>query len=185
MFVERVALSVVPGHARIAQATVDHVVSRLVRDPEGLPRALRTGFLEMEQRQPCLAAYVAHELSELQLPEIQAEAYFLSVLVFRAFEDAFGARLGRVELSDVNRTLARLVTDSELRAQHVRGATYSEDAIAVGQPALLCCMRGHIDRAVDRRPELAWESLDQFYESVLVMVLVLTQAVTPDVAARD
>jgi len=184
MFVERVALDVVPPDARIAQATVDAVLARLARDHEGMPRALRAGFLEMEQRQPCLAAYVAHELSELQLPEVQAEAYFLSVLVFRAFEDAFGARLARVELPDINRALTRLIADSELRAEHVRGATYSEDAIAVGQPALLCCMRAHIDRAVDHRPALAWESLDRFYESLLVMVLVLTQAVASNVLAR-
>ena len=185
MFVERVALDAVPGSARVEQATVDAVLARLVRDPEGL----RAGFLDMEQRQPCLAAYVAHELSELQLPEVQAEAFFLAVLVFRAFEEAFGAGLARVELPDVNRALTRLIADSELRAEHVRGATYSEDAIAVGQPALLCCLRAHIDRAVNRRPELAWESLDGFYESVLVMVLVLTHAVASNAVmharARD
>lgn len=173
MFVERVALDVVPGHARVAQATVDAVMSRIARDPE----ELREGFLQMEQRQPCLAAYVAHELSELQLSQVQTEALFLSVLVFRVFEEAFGARLARVELSDVNGALARLIADSELRAEHTRGASYSEDAIAVGQPALLCCMRAHVDHAVQREPELAWETLDRFYESVLVMVLVLTQAV--------
>ena len=173
MFVERVALDVVPGHARVAQASVDAVFSRIARDPE----ELREGFLEMEQRQPCLAAYVAHELSELHLPQVQTTALFLSVLVFRVFEDAFGARLGRVELPEVNGALARLIADSELRAEHARGASYSEDAIAVGQPALLCCMREHIDRAVKRDPDLAWETLDRFYESVLVMVLVLTQAV--------
>ena len=177
MFVERVALDAVPGYARITQAAVDSALSRIAHAGEGHERTLRAGFRDMEQRQPALAAYVAHELSELQLPEIQAEAYFLSVLVFRVFDEAFGARLSRVQLTDINRTLARLVADSELRAEHVGGATYSEDAIAVGQPALLCCLRAQIDRAVNGTPELAWESLDGFYESLLVMILVLTQAV--------
>ena len=181
MFVERVALDVVPGYARVAQAAVDAALSGILRAPEGQERALRTAYLEMEQRQPCLAAFVAHELSELQLPEIQAAAYFLAVLVYRAFAEAFGARLSRIALPDVNRALARLVADSELRAEHVRGKTYSEDAIALGQPALLCSVRAQIDRAMQGQPDLAWDSLDPFYESVLVMILVLTQAVArPD-----
>lgn len=176
MFVERVALDAVPGDARVAQASVDAVLSRLLRAEGGQERALRPAFLELEQRQPRLAAYVAHELAELDVPEVQAAAYFLSVLVYRVFEEAFGARLARVELSDINRALARLVADSELRASHVRGQTYSEDAIAVGQPALLCCLRAQIACAVDRQPDLPWERLDAFYESLLVMILVLTQA---------
>jgi len=184
MFVERVALDAVPGYARIAQGPVDAVLSRLLRAEHGQVRTLRAAYLEMEQRQPRLAAYVAHELSELQLPEVQTAAYFLSVLVYRAFEEAFGARLSRIELPDINRALARLVADSELRAEHVRGKTYSEDAIAVGQPALLCCVRAQIDRAVQSQPDLAWESLDLFYESLLVMVLVLTQAVAAPSRAK-
>ena len=184
MFVEPVALAAVPGYARIMQGSVDGALSRIAHAHDGHERALRAGFLEMEQRQPALAAYVAHELSDLQLDEVQAQAYFLSVLVFRVFEEAFGPRLPRVELADINRALARLIADSELRAQHLRGATYSEDAIAVGQPALLCCLRAQIDRAIHDRPELAWESLDRFYESLLVMILVLTQAVTSMSAAQ-
>jgi hypothetical protein len=177
MFVERVALDAVPGDARIGQAAVDAVISRLLCAEGGQERALRAAFVEMEQRQPRFAAYVAHELAELDVPEVQAAAYFLSVLVYRVFEEAFGARLARVELPDINRALARLVADSELRAAHVRGQTYSEDAIAVGQPALLCCVRAQIERAMQRQPDLAWERLDAFYESLLVMILVLTQAV--------
>jgi len=177
MFVERVALAAVPGYARVAQSALDAALASITRAGEGQQRALRAAYLEMEQRQPSLAAYVAHELSELPLREVQTAAYFLAVLVYRAFTEAFGERLARVELRDINRALARLVADSELRAEHVRGQTYSEDAIAVGQPALLCCVRAQIERAVHSQPELAWESLDAFYESLLVMVLVLTQAV--------
>ena len=57
--------------------------------------------------------------------------------------------------------------------------SYSEDAIAVGQPALIGLLRTEVDRAVQEQPDAPWEALDPFYESLLVMVLVLTHAVAP------
>jgi hypothetical protein len=76
------------------------------------------------------------------------------------------------------RMLDRLIADGELRSGGA-GAFYSEDAIAVGQPALVGVLRDEVDRAVRDDPEAPWEALDAFYESLLVMVLVFTQAVAP------
>lgn len=179
MFVERVALQAVPEYARIPPDAVDAVLSRLLYEGGGLERALRSGYRGMEDRQPVLADYVASELAELAVPRVQNLAYFLSIFVYCTFEDSFGARVARVHLSDINRTLARLVADGELRSEWVRGTTYSEDAIAIGQPALVCRLRAEIDRVVNDEPEVAGEELDHFYESLLVMVLVLTHAVSP------
>ncbi len=91
---------------------------------------------------------------------MQGLAYFLAVLAYRSFEEAFGARLARIELRDISSMLARLITDSELRAQWASGVTYSEDAIAVGQPALVKVLREEIDRAAGDEPEVAWEAID-------------------------
>ena len=115
MFVEPVALDVVPAYARIAQSAVDIVIKRIGRRASDVGKTLAGSFRQMEQRQPALAAFVAYELSELSAQPLQAVAYRLSVLVFAAFEEAFGARVGKVELSDINRALSRLVADSELR----------------------------------------------------------------------
>lgn len=180
MFVEPVALGAVPPYARVAQTAVDAVVKRIYRGATGLDRALAAGFRLMEQRQPALAAFVAYELSELLSQALQAVAFRLSVLAFHAFEEAFGPRLGRIELRDINRALSCLVADSELRSECVRGNTYSEDAIALGQPALVACLRGEVERAIAKAPELEWENLDRFYESLLAMVLVMTHAVAPE-----
>ncbi|MEY4582315.1 MAG: hypothetical protein RL701_7018 [Pseudomonadota bacterium] len=179
MFVDRVALQLVPDYARITPDVVDAELSKLLYETNGLERALRAGYRAMEARQPCLATYVAHELSELPLPRLQALGYFLSVFVFRVFNDTFTTRLACVQLSDINRTLERLVADGELRSEWVRGTTYSEDAIAVSQPALMNRLRAEVDRVVNEEPDVAGDALDQFYESLLVMVLVLTHAVAP------
>jgi len=179
MFVERVALDSVPAYARIAPSVLTAVLTRMVGQPQALARVLDAGFREMEQRQPCLAKYVSEEVAGLPGPRVQALAYFLSVLVFRAFEEAFGARLGAVNTNDLMHMLDRLIADGELRSGGAAGPSYSEDAIAVGQPALVGLLRTEVDRAVEDDPDAPWEALDAFYESLLVMVLVLTQSVAP------
>jgi hypothetical protein len=180
MFVEPVALEVVPAYARVAQTAVDTVAKRVCRVGSAVDKQLSGSFRRMEQRQPALAAFVAYELSELASQPLQTVAYRLSVLVYGAFDEAFGPRVGRVELTDINRALSRLVADSELRSVWVPGNTYSEDAIAVGQPALVARLRAEVDRAVASQPALEWENLDRFYESLLAMVVVMTHAVAPE-----
>lgn len=180
MFVEPVALEVVPAYARIAQSAVDTVAKRVCRRGTAVDTLLAGSYRRMEQRQPALAAFVAYELSELASQPLQSIAYRLCVLVYGAFEEAFGRRVGRVELSDINRVLSRLVADSELRSLWVPGNTYSEDAIAIGQPALVARLRAEVDREVTNQPALDWENLDRFYESLLAMVVVMTHAVVPE-----
>jgi hypothetical protein len=107
----------------------------------------------------------------------------LTVVVFRSFEEAFGPRVSVVQLPDVSHMLARLAADGELRAGGAAGCSYSEDAIAIGQPALVGLLRREVDRAVAEDPEAPWEALDVFYESLLVMVLVLTHAIEPQAAS--
>jgi hypothetical protein len=179
MFVEPVALDVVPAYARIAQSVVDIVLKRIGRRASDVDKTLAGSFRQMERRQPALAAFVAYELSELSSQPLQSVAYRLSMVVFAAFEEAFGPRVGRVELGDINRALSRLVADSELRSEWVPGNTYSEDAIAVGQPALVACLRAEVERGVSSQPDLQWDNLDRFYESLLAIVVVMTNAVVP------
>ena len=179
MFVERVALDAVPAYAQVAPAVLSAVLKQMLGRPEALSRALDAGFREMESRQPCLAKFISGDVAELPGPRVQALAYFLAVLVFRVFEEAFGARLGTVRMPDVTHMLDRLIADGELRSGGAAGSSYSEDAIAIGQPALVGLLRSEIDRAVHDEPEAPWEALDAFYESLLVMVLVLTQSVAP------
>jgi hypothetical protein len=183
MFVERVALAEIPMHARIEPLVLQSVLTQLGAEPRGLRHQLDRGFHELQARQPCLADFVAGEIAQLPGPRIQALGYFLAVLVYRVFEEAFGSQLSAVQLPDVSRTLEQLVTDSQLRSEGAGGSSYSEDAIAVGQPALISLLRNEIDRAVSINPdEPRWDSFDAFYESLLVLVLVLTQAVAPSPA---
>ena len=177
MFVQSVALEAIPEYARVAPTVLTSVLSRMLADPDALTLALDDGFRAMESRQPCLAEFVSGELAVIDGPKISAVGYFLAVLVYLAFEEAFGDRLGRVQNNDVLQTLDRLVTDGELRSQSTDGASYSEDAIALGQPALIALLRSEVDRALEDAPNTASERIDALYEMLLVELLALTRVV--------
>lgn len=181
MFVQPVALPPVPEFARVAPAVLTKVLSRMLGgDSAALTLALDDGFRAMEQHQPSLAEFVSNELSQVDGQRLSAVAYFLSVLVHQAFGEAFGERVGRVEPNDLAQTVDRLVTDGQLRTQGDT-VTYSEDAIALGQPALVSLLRSEIDRVLDEAPdESRTPDVDALYEMLLVELLALTNAVAPN-----
>ena len=159
---------------------LNDVRARLVGGSGSLRVALDRAFLSMEQRQPAIASFVAHDLADIEEPAAQAIGYYLAVLVVGAFEEAFGRRLGRVELSDLNGALDCLIVDGEVRGSSA--GFYSEDALALGQPALIKLLRAEIQRtrpAADGGEAEQPGQLDTFYETLLVMIVALTQAVVP------
>lgn len=180
MFVQAVALPPVPEFARVAPAVLTSVLSRMLGDPDSLTALLDDGFRRMERTQPALAEYVSNELAVVEAPRLSAVAYFLAVLVHQAFDEAFGERVGRVQPVDVHQTLDRLATDGVLRMQGSERITYSEDAIALGQPAVVSLLRAELDRIVEEAPDEARSvGIDALYEMLLVELLALTHAVAP------
>src|SRR5712671_3442080 len=101
MFVESVALHPIPAYAQIAPSVLESVLVRLTGAPREQKRAFRTSFRVLEKRQPALADYMAAEVAQLHAVRVQSLAFYLAVLVYRAFEEAFGPRLARVELVDI------------------------------------------------------------------------------------
>jgi hypothetical protein len=187
VFVENVAFEPVPEYARVQSDVLREVRSRLLREPS-LAAALDSAFVAIERRQPAIASFIAHDLSGIDAPTAQGVAYFLAMMVVLSFEEAFGRRLGCVELADLTQSLERLITDGEVRATGNAGRFYSEDALALGQPAVMKLLRAEIDVAMGTLPrnaeserdgaELA-QQLETFYQTLLVLTLSLTQAVAP------
>lgn len=178
MFVQPVALPPIPSHARVAQGAITQVLERMSGGHAALQETLDGGFRRMEIQHPALAEFVAEELSLLEGSAPQTLGYFLFVVVYLAFHQEFGTRLGRVSASDLEVTRARLLTDGELRDAGTAGDSYSEDLVAVGQPALVRLLRTEIDRALSEAPGGAeWREAEPPYEGLLVEILVLTQAV--------
>ncbi len=182
MFVERVAFEAVPDYARVDADVVRTVRTRLLEGAGAIGSTLDAGFRAMERTQPAIASFIAHDLASIDDPDAQGIAFFLAVVVVSSFEEAFGHRLGCVELADLRQALERLIADGELRGASGPGRFYSEDALAVGQPALVRLLRAEFDAALEIAPRAKGDlgpALDVVYETLLVTTLALTHAVAP------
>jgi hypothetical protein len=173
MWIQAGALSPVPTYAVLADDALKGVVQRLA-DYKALQQRLDDGFRQLEREQPALAFFLSGELTELELQPAQALAYFLFLLVFMAFREGFGARLRELAEDDIDAALEQLLLDGEVRSRTCRAQSYSEDAIALGQPALMRIVQGEIENA----PEEAGE-LSPIVQAVLVEIVALTHAVAP------
>jgi hypothetical protein len=177
MIVQPVALSQVPAHAVVEQQTVTTILDRITRDITSLRRGLDSGFHDIERTHPELAEFLAAEIAELDSAAGQSLAYFLSVLVYLSFREAFGSRLASISSDDVKRLHEQLIADGTLRHSGISEGTYSEDHITIGQPALVRMVRREIDRA-SSEDGIPWSALDPLFEALLVEVLLLSEAVT-------
>ena len=186
MFVENVAFEPVPDYARVQSDVLRQVRARLLAEPS-LAGTLDSSFRALERRQPAIASFVAHDLAGIDAPTAQGVAYFLSLLVVLSFEEAFGQRLGCIELADLTLALDLLLADGEVRARGSAGQFYSEDALAVGQPAILKLLRTELDVALhamsgtagNERDAIESAQLEAFYQTLLVLTVALTHAVVP------
>jgi len=169
MWVSPGALTPVPSHATVDEATVGSVVRELLRG-DALRSELDATFRRLELRHPALAELVAGEVAEIESAPGQSLGYFLYLTVYRAFEHRFGVRLGPISHQQLDAALERLVTDSEVR-ESCAPSTCSEDVLALGQPALMQL----IDREL-RKAENTEELMPAF-EALLVELLVLSDAV--------
>ena len=172
MLIQPGALSPVPSYAAVPAQAVAVVLQRLTA-AGSLQHPLDVAFRRLESEQPELAGFIASELSELEQPEAQALGYFLFLTVYLAFEEAFHRRVRRLEPEDLDAALEQLVVDGEVRSQTCPAGSYSEDVVAVGQPALMDTIRGEIKAAAEKIPEV-----DPILQALLVEVVALTQAVS-------
>lgn len=178
MIVQPVALPPVPAHAVVEQTVVTAILDRITPDITALRRGLDAGFHDIERTHPALSEFLADEIAKLESAAGQSLAYFLSVLVYLSFREAFGTRIAMISTRDVQRHHTHLITDGTLRHAGISHGTYSEDHITIGQPALVRMMRREIDRA-SSEDGIPWSALDPLFEALLVEVLLLSEAVNP------
>ncbi|MDH5671400.1 MAG: hypothetical protein OEZ06_04575 [Myxococcales bacterium] len=172
MLVQRVALHSAPSYAVVEESAIAGVLRQLSGDD--LRQKLNVAFRQMERQQPALADFVSDELSEIPGAPIQAMAYFLYVMVYLSFEASCGRGLHVIGKAEIEAALSRLVLDGQMRSETCGEASFSEDAIASSQPALMRLINQELDRAAAESHDV-----DRLLEGLLVLVLALTESVTP------
>ena len=179
VLVQRVALDPVPNYAVVDEATVVQVVQRVTHEDDAVP-VLEAAFDRLERRQPAMAGWLADELGRANELGAQTLTYFLFLIVFMAFDEAFGGRLAEVKRNDLAVTFDRLAADGELRDTATSGESYSEDVVSLAQPAIMTLIHGEMERALDAA-SAAGQALDvdPIVEALLIEVLALSAAVAP------
>jgi hypothetical protein len=174
------AIRPVPPFARVERRVLEELERELGRDDPEARAELDRAFARFERTQPHLAARIAAVLAgPLEEPAL-ALGYFLSIVVWLAFERSLGARLGEVDAEALLATVASVLVDEELHAE--RSQPFEPGALLDGaQPGVSSFVREHVGVAL---AALAAQSIDphgvhQVHRAVVELTLALSHAVAP------
>jgi hypothetical protein len=177
MLIGHGALEPAPRFAEVPE----HVVVAVLRelgDDDGLRARLDREFRRLEVEQPTLADMLSSELSGLDEAAAQALAYYLFLVVCGAFRDAFGARLGLIGELDLDRAIETLLADGEVRSRTCMAGSFSQDVVALWQPALMRLVHAEIDAASTA------VQADPVLQVLLVLLVALSRAVVQPASAE-
>ena len=173
-----VAVRPVPLAARISRSSLDAVARTLWGNEDTrLPPLYR----RFEAQQPALAAHVRSLLSRNMDNAARAMGTYLTVCVWCAFHETFGAKLGSVLPEAIQATDEALRVEDELRRSHADEPLDLDDVVLREQPHAVAWLHEQVDaitevdeddgRAVDV------DDLHFVYRTILALVLSLSYAV--------
>lgn len=176
MFLRKAALRPVPTYAVVGAHFIELIEESF--DDEELQELLDTGFRDLDNRQPALAAFLAEQLADGSDELVQSLGYFLSVTIYLAFREAFPRRLSEIEVRALQIAAETLAVDEQLRAEDPTEVLDSDDVVAMGQPALLSYVQHHVQEALEQcSGEVDLDELDEIYRAMLIEVIALSHAV--------
>ncbi|MCC6522391.1 MAG: hypothetical protein IT373_07005 [Polyangiaceae bacterium] len=162
------------------EETLATVEEWLGADEEHAEHRLDDTFGRFESAQPALAARIGAALGRANDEVAVALGYFLSLLVWLAFDRAFGARVAEVSELAVRGVEESLALDEELRRGDPAEAVDSDEVVAMEQPHVLELVHQHLDAALDAHAERAdVDAVHRVYRLILVEILALSYATAP------
>ncbi|MSP23914.1 MAG: hypothetical protein EXR75_01875 [Myxococcales bacterium] len=178
MWVRSAAIRPVPSHAQLTREALERTEGRLGDDDAIAEAQLDALFSELEDKQPVLAARLGHAFSRDRDELATALGYFLSLVIFKAFDDAFGSLLEPVDELSLRSVEEALALDEELRGADPSEVVDSDDVVAMEQPHLLSFIQEHIDNALEVHAASAnVDAIHAVYRVLIVEVLALSYAV--------
>jgi len=180
MWIRKSSIRPVPAFARVTAGTVDKVRESLLSDSdEEVEAGLDEYFDDFEQAQPALYAAVSGTLEEPMDETTRALGYFLSLVVWLAFQDAHGRALKSVSTDEIRGTTELLEFDSQLRAEDPTDPLETDDVITMLQPALMQFVHEQIQAALEDQGSSAnLDELQGVYKVLMVELLSLSYAVS-------
>ncbi|HVU02649.1 MAG TPA: hypothetical protein VHE30_12895 [Polyangiaceae bacterium] len=178
VWVRGTAIRPVPSYAKVAEGALDGVRENLSDDDDAVRTQLDEAFDRFEREQPALAAHVGDVLGRPLDETALALGYFLTLVVWMAFERAHGGHVEAVTAESIVATSELLDLDEQLRRKDPAEAIDTDDVIAMEQPALLDFVHEHLDATLEAHADdVDVDDVHTVYRLVLVEILALSYAV--------
>ena len=172
------AIRPVPPFARVRREILEEIERELGRDGDEARAELDLAFGRFERTQPQLAERIGGVLSgQLEEPAL-ALGYFLSIVVWLAFERSFGARLAEVAADELLDTLTSLNVEEELVAQRLRAGVPPGVLLERAQPDVASFVGEHVAVALEASGVDA-RGVHLVHRAVVELSLALSFAVAP------
>lgn len=185
MFVGKAALRPVPPYAVVSEHAVESVDEALDRDHEALQEWLDERYQDFEKRQPVLGDWVSERISECELELAQSLGYFLCIVIYEIFREAFPTRLYEVDEDALELTLQTLDIDEAVRAADPSRSLATDDVVALGQPAIVVLLQHHLREAIEQLDDESRNGeLEDIYRVILALVVALSHAVESPTGER-
>lgn len=170
----------VPPYAVVDRTVLERIEHELSGAGDRADAILDASFDRFEERQPELAEHVAQVLDRPLDETATALGSFLSIVIFMAFERAFGERLGEVSRDALRATVDGLALEEELRARAPTEPLDLEDVVAQEQPGIMGFVHVHLEAALDDAGsdhEVDVDDVHLVYQTMLALTLALSHAV--------
>lgn len=183
MWARPVAIRPVPAYAVVDMSVLEKIEDELSSAGERADAILDAAFDRFEEEQPELAEYVAQVLDRPLDETATALGSFLSIVVYMAFERAFGARITEVSEDALRATADSLSLEEELRARAPTEPLDLEDVVGQEQPGIMSFIHVHLEAALEDTTndhDVDVDDVHLVYQTMLVLALSMSHAVRPD-----
>jgi hypothetical protein len=170
----------VPPYALVSRSALEGVEAWLGSDEDITEERLNELFERFEREQPVLAERIGGQLARTRDEVGLALGYFLSLVIWLAFDNSFSAGMRQIGETDINSVEEALTLDEELRGADPAEAVDSDDVVAMEQPHVVGFVNEHIEAALEvHAATVDVAAVHAIYRIVLIEVLTLSYAVTP------
>src|SRR5436309_1442862 len=115
MWVRSAAIRPVPAFAQLPRAALEAVEEWLGDDEAATEKRLNEVYELLEAKQPVLADRLSAAFAKNRDDVAMALGYFLALVIYRAFDEAFGAKLAAISTLALTGVEEALALDEQLR----------------------------------------------------------------------
>jgi hypothetical protein len=181
VWVRSAAIRPIPPYAEISPRSLTDAEDWLAHDDDdGAEARMSQAYERFEDSQGPLGDYVGETLARTNDEVALALGYFLSLVIWMAFDNTFAGGLSRVSETELTGVIESLALDEELRIADSTESVDSDDVVGMEQPHVIQFVQEHLDAALEAHAvEADVDAVGVVYRMLLIEVLALSYSVRP------